>query len=51
MVKHGKLDFGYNMTIIESIMYGDLGDLKLRDRDLVTLKPIKKTAIFVLKIY
>ena len=30
------------MTIVKNVMYGHFGDLKSRDRDLVTLKPTKK---------
>ena len=29
------------MTLIKSVIYGNFGDLKSRDCDLVTLKPTK----------
>ena len=41
MAKHGKLNFGYNMTIFKSVVYGDFGDPTSRDRDLGTLKTRK----------
>ena len=34
------------MTVIIGVMYGDFGDLKSRDRDLIT----RRTAILVSKI-
>ena len=40
-IKYRKLNFGYNVTIVKNVMYGHFGDLKSRDRDLVTLKPTK----------
>ena len=50
MVQHRKLIFGYNMTIIKSIMYANFEERRSRDRDLGTLN-LTKAAIFISKIY
>ena len=44
--KHGNLKFGHNITSLQSIMHANFGGRRLRDNDLGTLKPKKKTGIF-----
>ena len=45
MAKHRKLNFGYNMAIIKSIMYADFAELWSRDRDLGILNLRKKLPV------
>ena len=44
------LNFGYNMTIIKSIMHANFEEPRSRDRDLGTLLR-EKTVMFDAKIY
>ena len=48
MVQHRKLNFGYIMTIITSIMYADFEEPRSRGRDLETLN-LRKSCHFCLE--
>ena len=48
MVKHRKLNFGYNMTIIKSIMHANFEKPRSRVRDLRTLN-LRKNSHFCLE--
>ena len=47
-VEHRKFNYGYNMTIIKSIIYADFEEPRSRDRDLGTLN-LRKNCHFCLE--